>query len=192
MTNLLLNPMHQNYGSWKGLSQQCNGTVWFVEGSWFQSLGIYIYNQSNNVQWNKNIGIFLAKRSTPSKTKTPHQLILIHSQILIHSTQVTFFISSSSYGWMQETQDWQGIDLKGTSNKGTMNAWDESCKRWSGRDKNVSRRLSAKVKLWFILYMQVKYQHPQWKYDLLMLLKWPGCVAHWCGTRYHKMTTLKS
>lgn len=46
MTNLLLNPMHQRYGSWKGLSQQCNGTVWFVEGSWFQSLGIYIYNQS--------------------------------------------------------------------------------------------------------------------------------------------------
>lgn len=46
----------------------------------------------SRIQWNKNIGIFLAKRSTPSKTKTPYQLILIHSQVLIHSTQLTIHI----------------------------------------------------------------------------------------------------
>ena len=191
MTNLLLNSMHQNYGSWTGLSQQCNGTVWFVEGSWFQSLGIYIYNQSATFNGIKTLESFSPRDRHPPKRRH-HTSWFLFIRKYWFTLPNWLFTSLSSYGWMQETQDWQGIDLKGTSNKGTMNAWDESCNRWGGRDKNVSRRLSAKVKLWLILYMQVKYQHPQWKYDLLMLLKWPGCVAHWCGTSYHTMTTLKS
>lgn len=69
MTNLLLNPMHQNYGSWKGLSQQCNGTVWFVEGSWFQSLGIYIYNQSAAFNGIKTLESFSPRDRHPPKRR---------------------------------------------------------------------------------------------------------------------------